>query len=540
MKRRQWSDNNSGYESQDERAAKIRRCIREQIAGQHGKSYPVCDAPPSPPHQSAVSSTRMTTITCLHAAVAQKSYGSEKRFLCPPPVVSIQAPASVHSDKSAERTSVAMSVICSEIGPDRSVGQRTILDETMAGSFKYLHVTGTAKAKQFQLRVNVSHPGHANEPYATFDTNPINIISKPSKKTAKARNVSSCILSNTPVSLFNRINSQTVRTKYMTVERNQLCAKNSTWSAFSIRVLRVPGATNGRMPSNVPVSYGAEIVLTDLETGVSSEPLIIRKVEKGRIAQQAGGPVSQMQKVALQRTSSVGNTPSYLSAAGAFTDAHTDQASHNANSFLGYENSRIIHNETSSPDGPSMISIEEVDDYLCWTIVGIGKFLSYQLLFITYLTWDFFKLTPLPCLSAKFQYTYFESLTPKQDEPQCKITPFPTLTTAIYKATSHTLDLWTKDVAEGTEVWLGPHGPLRSRLVQAAGVQEQYTVELPSTQDVIVTNHDLLTPDTHGSRSLELPILFVRADGVVYHSGRAVRCRVEENGDAGRWCLIEA
>jgi hypothetical protein len=41
---------------------------------------------------------------------------------------------------------------------------------------------------------------------------------------------------------------------------------------------------------------------------------------------------------------------------------------------LGYENSRLLHNEATSPEGgPAMITIEEVDDYLCWTIVGIGK-----------------------------------------------------------------------------------------------------------------------------------------------------------------------
>lgn len=511
MKRRQWSDR--PYESQDDRAAKIRRCIREQISGQHGK-YSILDAPPSPPHHTAMNQSRMVTITCLHAAVAQKSYGSEKRFLCPPPVVSIKAPA--RSEKSMERPSVSMSVICPEMGPDRSVGQRAILDETMTGSFKYLHVTGTAKAKHFQLKVQISHPGHANEPYATFDTDNINIISKPSKKTAKARNVSSCILSNTPVSLFNRINSQTVRTKYMTVERSQLCAKNSSWSAFSITVVRVPAtatSTSSRTPGCVPVAYGAEIILTDLESGVSSEPLIIRKVEKGRIAQQAGGPVSQMQKVALQRVSSTapGATPSYLSAAGAFTDAQPDQASNNANAFLGYESSRIVHTEATSPEGPTPITTEEVDDYLCWTIVGI----------------------------AKFQHTYFES-SPAQEGTQCNVSPFPMLTSGVYKPTTHSLEICTKDVAEGTEIWLGPHGPLRTRCLQSAGSRAQFSVELPSTQDVIVTNHDLLTPDTHGSRSLELPIFFVRSDGVVYHSGRAVRCRVEENGDAGRWCLTDA
>jgi hypothetical protein len=140
---------------------------------------------------------------------------------------------------------------------------------------------------------------------------------------------------------------------------------------------------------------------------------------------------------------------------------------------------------------------------------------------------------------AKFQHTYFES-SPAQEGTQCNVSPFPMLTSGVYKASTHSLEICTKDVAEGTEIWLGPHGPLRTRCLQSAGSRAQFSVELPSTQDVIVTNHDLLTPDTHGSRSLELPIFFVRSDGVVYHSGRAVRCRVEENGDAGRWCLSDA
>lgn len=182
---------------------------------------------------------------CLHAAVAQKSYGSEKRFLCPPPVVHIQGP--VWQMRSQQ---LAMSVV-SEQG-ERSLDQKTNLDNNMNGSFKFLHVTGTAKAKSFQLSLDIIEPppsalsgessadGTPGRVWATFDSAPVTIISKPSKKTAKTRNISSCILAGGPVSLFNRINSQTVRTKYMTIDNTQLCASNVTWSAFNVNVVRRP------------------------------------------------------------------------------------------------------------------------------------------------------------------------------------------------------------------------------------------------------------------------------------------------------------
>lgn len=196
---------------------------------------------------------QMTTVMCLHAAVAQKSYGSEKRFLCPPPVVHIQGP--VWQMRSQQ---LAMSVV-SEQG-ERSLDQKTNLDNNMTGSFKFLHVTGTAKAKSFQLSLDIIEPppsalsgessadGTPGRTWATFDSAPVTIISKPSKKTAKTRNISSCILAGGPVSLFNRINSQTVRTKYMTIDNTQLCASNVTWSAFNVNVVR--------RPDDAPLSNG--------------------------------------------------------------------------------------------------------------------------------------------------------------------------------------------------------------------------------------------------------------------------------------------
>jgi recombining binding protein suppressor of hairless len=187
----------------------------------------------------------MTTVICLHAAVAQKSYGSEKRFLCPPPVVHIEGPV------WQMRTQALSMAVVSENG-DRSFEQKAPLDNSMTASFKFLHVTGTQKAKSFQLSLDISEPSASalaspdseNMPigrtWASFDSAPVTIISKPSKKTAKTRNISSCILAGGPVSLFNRINSQTVRTKYMTIDHAQLCASNITWSAFNVNVVRRP------------------------------------------------------------------------------------------------------------------------------------------------------------------------------------------------------------------------------------------------------------------------------------------------------------
>ena len=80
--------------------------------------------------------------------------------------------------------------------------------------------------------------------WASFSSAPVTIISKPSKKTAKTRNLASCILAGGPVSLFNRINSQTVRTKYMTIDNGTLCASNVTWSAFTVNVIRRPTSEN--------------------------------------------------------------------------------------------------------------------------------------------------------------------------------------------------------------------------------------------------------------------------------------------------------
>jgi recombining binding protein suppressor of hairless len=132
-----------------------------------------------------------------------------------------------------------------------------------------------------------------------------------------------------------------------------------------------------------PVQYGSEIMLSDTQTGISTTSLIIRKVDKGRVSLEEGAPVSQMQKIALQRINADGSRH-YLSAAGPMpgppgimtppAPGSSQQASSHA---LLFQSPRILD---EVKDGVHVFS-DEVDDYLCWTIVGICKHINCFFLF---------------------------------------------------------------------------------------------------------------------------------------------------------------
>lgn len=127
-----------------------------------------------------------------------------------------------------------------------------------------------------------------------------------------------------------------------------------------------------------PVTYGSEVILTDTLSGISTSPLTIRKVDKGRIAPDDGGPVSQMQKIALQRTNTDG-TRHYLSAASPVPGQGATPGQTPANQTgthpLVFQAPRV---REETRDGVRVIT-DEVDDYLCWTIVGICTLLALEM-----------------------------------------------------------------------------------------------------------------------------------------------------------------
>jgi recombining binding protein suppressor of hairless len=164
----------------------------------------------------------------------------------------------------------------------------------------------------------------------------------------------------------------------MTIENTHLCASNVLWSAFNVNVIqRGPDAPPIGSPQ--PVTYGSEIILSDSMTGIATAPLFIKKVDKSRISNDEGGPVSQMQKIALQRVNTDGSRH-YLSAAGPVPStpggSATTATGNSGTHHLLFSPPRL--KEDRSDDGTVTV-YDEVDDYLCWTIVGICECLCFWL-----------------------------------------------------------------------------------------------------------------------------------------------------------------
>lgn len=493
-----------------ELSASVRRAITEHMRGQRV----------------------LTTIRCMHAAVAQKSYGTEKRFLCPPPAVRISGPLRYrHSAQS-----LCMQVQ-GEDGESMSGEQVASLDDTEHARFAELHVTGTAtgKSKYFRLHLHLlarlarAHDAKRlrtlhddTQSWASFESAPIGIISKPSKKTVKARSAAVYQSANTLVSLFNRINSQTIRTKYLCSSRGRLSAQSRTWTAFRLVIAAQPdgGTDDGTL------AYGSTIVLVDTESGASTEPLVVCKVARGRIIPPVGrastggddndehspyGKVSQMQKVALMR---VDAPRQYLCT---IAPLHMDAPPEDAHALpLAFSAPAATH------ELPPGVVVDEVDDTFSWTLVGISHF---EYSFIDVDTLDArgdapgLALTPFPIVTTMPFYDLHthKLATSVQHFYYCAQTAaLQTASTAALASAAHT-DL------QPLEVWLGPLGPL-PLAAQPRPEQPDETeiaVELPKLSELLGTR----APGADPSQCV-LPLLFVRGfDGTVYHSGRRVVCQ---------------
>ncbi|KAG6370654.1 LAG1-DNAbind-domain-containing protein [Boletus reticuloceps] len=290
------------------------------------------------------------TVIVMSSKVAQKSYGTEKRFLCPPPTA-IMIGNSWWTDvvRRGEEPKLCPPRVTVCISGEPVPQEGTI--EWTSASGKIFDVndapTGTTyigrcvgkqlfisdvdeKKKKVEALVKITAPSSDDEPervIGTFPSRPIKVISKPSKKRQSAKNLELCINHGSTISLFHRLRSQTVSTKYLCVSGSgssfkgsdgaplmgidnrvrsstpSFIARTASWDPFVMYIVDVnkpsggidappppplhpeypspppnaiPFTNNG---SQIPVYYNQTVVLQCLVSGVVSPVLIIRKVD---------------------------------------------------------------------------------------------------------------------------------------------------------------------------------------------------------------------------------------------------------------------
>ncbi|KAJ7772562.1 jkappa-recombination signal binding protein [Mycena maculata] len=290
------------------------------------------------------------TVIVMSSKVAQKSYGTEKRFLCPPPTA-IMIGNSWWSevvrrgdDPKLCPPRVVISISGEPVPQEGSIewtgssGKSFDVSDPPTGTTytgrcvgKQLFISDVdEKKKKVEALVKITAPATDDEPervIGTFPSRPIKVISKPSKKRQSAKNLELCINHGSTISLFHRLRSQTVSTKYLCVSGSgssfkgsdgaplmgldqrarsttpSFIARTASWDPFVMYIVDVnkpsggidappppppqpdypspppnaiPFSNNG---SQIPIYYNQTVVLQCLTSGVVSPVLIIRKVD---------------------------------------------------------------------------------------------------------------------------------------------------------------------------------------------------------------------------------------------------------------------
>jgi hypothetical protein len=290
------------------------------------------------------------TVIVMSSKVAQKSYGTEKRFLCPPPTA-IMIGNSWWTDiiRRGEDPRMCPPRVVVSISGEPAPQEGSV--EWTSSSGKSFDVndppTGTTyigrcvgkqlfisdvdeKKKKVEALVKITAPASddgSERIIGTFSSRPIKVISKPSKKRQSAKNLELCINHGSTISLFHRLRSQTVSTKYLCVSGSNasfkgsdgaslmgldqrvrsntpsFIARTASWDPFVMYIVDVNKPAGGidappppppqpdypSPPPNaisftsngspIPIYYNQTVVLQCLTSGVVSPVLIIRKVD---------------------------------------------------------------------------------------------------------------------------------------------------------------------------------------------------------------------------------------------------------------------
>ncbi|XP_040302885.1 recombining binding protein suppressor of hairless-like protein isoform X1 [Herpailurus yagouaroundi] len=323
------------------------------------------------------------TVWILHAKVAQKSYGNEKRFFCPPPCVYLAGPGwrVKPVQGQAHQPGETGPTVCGYMGLDGASGSAAETqklnfeeqpDSREFGCAKTLYISDADKRKHFRLVLRLVHRG--GRELGTFHSRLIKVISKPSQKKQSLKNTDLCISSGSKVSLFNRLRSQTVSTRYLSVEDGAFVASARQWAAFTLHLADEHCSQGDFPPREGYVRYGSLVQLVCTVTGITLPPMIIRKVAKQYALLDVDEPISQLHKCAFQFPGEpAGEGGTYLCLAA-------DKVVQFQASLCPKEANRALLNDSS-----------------CWTIIGTE---SVEFSFSTSLAWTREPVTPVPLIST--------------------------------------------------------------------------------------------------------------------------------------------
>ncbi|KAJ9115077.1 hypothetical protein QFC22_005405 [Naganishia vaughanmartiniae] len=259
-----------------------------------------------------------------------------------------------------------------------------------------------------EMEGNSEQPNH--RPWATFDGLPMQIVSKPTQSKrpnfAFKRTNASYLYVGDPISLWSRINSQSVRTKYLYVEHGRLVGMPSDWSAFVIDVVKRGEPPGGLPEKNRPdpgvITFNSTVILRDIHSDYRTEPLLLIKIMSGKPVSNEFGPVSELNKVAFAKVVA-GQGKWYLRAPGHDRDKLEDEngkplprirkrirgKKDTVNSVVKKRVAPALDTEDNSGDPsavrfePSKLSVEIIDaqsvegeyfdDFITWTISGVTE-----------------------------------------------------------------------------------------------------------------------------------------------------------------------
>ncbi|XP_060724387.1 recombining binding protein suppressor of hairless-like protein isoform X2 [Tachysurus vachellii] len=397
------------------------------------------------------------SVLILHARVAQKSYGNEKRFFCPPPCVYLCGDGWNLRKEHLKGLGESSCRVWGYMGLDGSPGTQADkfklsfeeqTERRMFACAKTLYISDTDKRKHFRLLLRLFQSG--GQEIGSFQSGLIKVISKPSQKRQSMKNADLCIPSGSRVSLFNRLRSQTVSTRYLAVEGGAFVASARQWTAFT--VILVEDQQTDRSDYSLCESYicyGSVVQLVCTISGVALPPMVIRKVNKQHACLDIDEPVSQLHKCAFQLRNST-------------------------HMYLCLSNEKILQYQASPC--PKESSRELLNDGSCWTITG----------------------------TEVVEYTFSESLTSRPTV----ISPIPIINGLELNGGGHVamLELHGENFCPYLKVWFG-------------NMEAETMFRSPRSLLCVVPDISVFSKEWRWYRQpITVPLSLIRLDGMIYRS----------------------